>query len=88
MSDPVSPDSNTPAPLLIPTATLLAMKPGAVVVDLALTEGGNVEGAQHDQTLIVGSVQVCNVSGYPKAEPNKASQLWSDATLRFFAKTH
>lgn len=80
--------SNTPAPLLIPTATLLAMKPGAVVVDLALTEGGNVEGAQHDQTLTVGSVQVCNVSGYPKAQPNKASQLWSDATLRFFAKTH
>ncbi|MBT9560754.1 MAG: NAD(P)(+) transhydrogenase (Re/Si-specific) subunit alpha, partial [Myxococcales bacterium] len=45
--------------------------------------GGNVEGAQHDQTLILGGVQVCNVSGYPKAHPAQASQLWSEATMRF-----
>ena len=35
-----------PAPKLFPRETVLAMKPGAVVVDLAAEQGGNVEGSQ------------------------------------------
>jgi NAD(P) transhydrogenase subunit alpha len=69
--------SNTLAPVLIPTSTLHAMRAGAVVIDLALTEGGNVEGSQHDTTLTIGSVIVRNTSGYPKAMPREASMLWS-----------
>jgi NAD(P) transhydrogenase subunit alpha len=78
--------SNTPAPLLLPADTLEAMLPGAVVLDLAVTEGGNCDGALHDQTVVVGSKQVLvvNVSGYPKAHPHEASVRWSAASTEFF----
>ena len=33
-----------PAPKLIRAETVAAMKPGAVIVDLAAEQGGNVEG--------------------------------------------
>ncbi len=79
--------ANQPAPLLIPSDTLNQMKPGAVIVDMALSEGGNVEGAHHDQTLVLGNqVIVTNVSGYPKKMPHQASILWSQAT-RLFIET-
>jgi alanine dehydrogenase len=78
--------NNTPAPVLIPTSTLHAMRAGAVVIDLALTEGGNVEGSQHDSTLTIGSVIVRNTSGYPKAMPREASMLWSRATRTFLER--
>jgi NAD/NADP transhydrogenase alpha subunit len=72
------------APLLIPSATLNSMRAGSVIVDMALSEGGNVEGSEHDATHVLGNgVIVTNVSGYPKAVPNEASILWSKANLRF-----
>lgn len=74
--------ANQPAPLLIPHSTLMALKPGAVVVDMALSEGGNVEGASHDATQVLDNgVIVTNVSGYPKAVPIEASIAWSRASL-------
>lgn len=79
--------ANQPAPLLIPLDTLNHMKPGSVVVDMALSEGGNVEGAHHDETHVLGNqVMVTNVSGYPKQVPHEASILWSQAT-RLFIET-
>lgn len=74
--------ANQPAPLLIPHSTLLALKAGVVVVDMALSEGGNVEGAEHDAThVLANGVIVTNVSGYPKAVPIEASIAWSRASL-------
>lgn len=75
---------NQLAPLLIPQQTLDHMQKGAVIVDMALSEGGNVEGSVHDATLMLGnSVIVTNASGYPKAFPREASELWSRACLQF-----
>ena len=49
-----------------------------------MSEGGNVEGSKHDETLRLGNdIIVTNVSGYPKAEPKTASMLWSLGTLLF-----
>lgn len=74
--------ANQLAPLLIPHTTLMVLKPGAVVVDMALSEGGNVEGASHDATQVLDNgVIVTNVSGYPKAVPIEASIAWSRASL-------
>lgn len=76
--------SNQTAPILIPASTLATMKKGAVVVDMALSEGGNVEGSEHDATHMLGNdVLVTNVSGYPKAFPHEASEAWSKATTAF-----
>lgn len=40
------------APLLVTRAMLSGMKPGSVVVDLALESGGNVEGAVPDREIV------------------------------------
>jgi NAD(P) transhydrogenase subunit alpha len=40
-----------PAPKLIKAETVAAMKPGSVLVDLAIEQGGNVEGAELDRIV-------------------------------------
>lgn len=79
--------ANQKAPLLIPEATLASMKKGSVVVDMALSEGGNVANSEHDATRVLGNgIVVTNISGYPKAVPHEASRLWSKASLGFILK--
>ncbi|MCP4177677.1 MAG: alanine dehydrogenase [bacterium] len=75
---------NSPAPLFVPNSTLQVMTKGSVIIDLALSEGGNVEGSKHDALKILGNgIVVANTSGYPKAVPKEASKLWSTATTLF-----
>ncbi len=75
------------APILFPKESLDKMKPGTVIVDMALSEGGNVEGSKHDETLTLGrDVLVTNISGYPKASPTKASEHWSEASKLFILR--
>jgi NAD(P) transhydrogenase subunit alpha len=75
------------APLLFPKISLNAMKPGAVIVDMAISEGGNVDGSKHDETITnERGVIITNVSGYPKTLPEEASILWSKASLNFILK--
>jgi NAD/NADP transhydrogenase alpha subunit len=77
-------DPGKKAPQLIPAATLMQMPANAVIVDLALSEGGNVEGSRHDETLVLGNqITVTNTSGYPKMFPARASAIWSKASLHF-----
>lgn len=76
--------ANERAPLLIPETTLQQMQVGSVIIDLALSEGGNVAGSKHDATLILGNqVIVANVSGYPKNKPHEASVEWSRVSMLF-----
>ena len=70
------------APLLIDENTLDTMSSGSVIVDLAISEGGNVAGSEHDKTITTNNgVIITNQSGYPKAEPRVASEYWSQASL-------
>ena len=72
------------APMLFPLSILDKMKDGACIVDLAISEGGNVEGSKHDTTVQLGNnVQVTNVSAYPKTMPSFASEKWSQASTAF-----
>lgn len=81
--------SGQKAPILIPMSTILQMKKGSVILDLAIAEGGNVEGSQHDQNVEMSNgVIVTNVSGYPKAEPEVASRLWSRASVAFIKQLY
>ena len=76
--------ANERAPLLVPETTLQQMQAGSVIVDLALSEGGNVAGSKHDTNLILGNqVIVTNVSGYPKNKPRESSIQWSKSSLLF-----
>jgi NAD/NADP transhydrogenase alpha subunit len=70
------------APLLLNETSLRLLPPKAVVVDLAVSNGGNVVGSQHDciKTMDNG-VLVINVSGYPKAEPQTSSEAYAQCVV-------
>jgi len=47
-----------PAPRLISRAMVASMKPGSVIVDLAVERGGNVEGVKADEVATVEGVKI------------------------------
>jgi NAD(P) transhydrogenase subunit alpha len=47
-----------PAPKLISRAMVESMRPGSVIVDLAVERGGNVEGAEADRVAQIGGVKI------------------------------
>ncbi len=66
-----------PAPLLITEEMLAALRPGAVVVDLAVSSGGNCAGSQPDRTVEIGGVRIIGASNLPSTVPHHASALYS-----------
>jgi NAD(P) transhydrogenase subunit alpha len=71
------------APILLRKATVDAMKPGAVVVDLAASTGGNCEYCENGTTVIVNGVKVIGNSSLPASVPRDASAMFSRNILNF-----
>ena len=65
-----------PAPRLITDGQIASMKPGSVIFDLAVAQGGNVEGSVPDQTVEKHGVKIV---GYA----NTANHLAADASALF-----
>lgn len=65
------------APVLVTSEMLDAMKPGSVVVDLAIEGGGNVEGAVPDEVTVRHGVKIVGYSNLPGRVPAHASQVYS-----------
>ena len=65
------------APVIITDAILQEMKPGAVVVDLAVETGGNVEGSKLGEETTVHGVRVLGYGNLPGRVPVPASQMYS-----------
>jgi H+-translocating NAD(P) transhydrogenase subunit alpha len=65
------------APILVTTEMLNAMKPGSVVVDLAVETGGNVEGVAYDQVIDRNGVKIVGVANLPGRAPLHASQVYA-----------
>lgn len=79
--------SGQPAPLLVPKRTIDQMQHHAVIVDMSISEGGNVQGSKHDAVVLAeNGVQIINESGYPKVLPKQASELWSRGNVHFITK--
>ena len=66
-----------PAPRLITTPMLAAMRPGSVVVDLAAESGGNCEASQPGSTVTVGGVTVMAPLNLPSELAFHASQMYA-----------
>jgi NAD(P) transhydrogenase subunit alpha len=66
-----------PAPLIVNGDMVAAMKPGSVVVDMAVGTGGNVEGSVVDETVEVNGVSIIGVSNLPSEMATDASQMYS-----------
>jgi alanine dehydrogenase len=75
------------APRLIPAATVKAMKPGSVIVDVAIDQGGNAETSRpttHSAPTFVvdGVVHYC-VTNMPGAVPRTSTLALNNATRPF-----
>ncbi len=65
------------APRLISADMVRAMKPGAVIVDLAADGGGNCELSRPGETIVVGGVTIVAPLNLPATMPLHASLLFS-----------
>jgi NAD(P) transhydrogenase subunit alpha len=72
-----------PAPLLVTEDTLKGMKPGSVVVDLAVKQGGNCACSQADQVVVRHGVKIVAPSSLPSTLPADASALYARNLLNF-----
>ena len=72
-----------PAPRLISAAMVSSMRPGSVIVDLAVERGGNVEGVKADAVADVGGVKIIGYSNVPGRLAATASSLYAKNLLAF-----
>jgi NAD(P) transhydrogenase subunit alpha len=72
-----------PAPRLISDAQLASMRPGGVIVDLAVEQGGNVEGAQAGEVVERHGVRIIGHRNVPSRLAADASALYSRNLYNF-----
>ncbi len=72
-----------PAPLLISRETVEQMKPGAVVVDLAASSGGNCAGSEDGKTVVINGVSIIGDSNLPTTIPKDASVMFGKNVVNF-----
>jgi NAD(P) transhydrogenase subunit alpha len=66
-----------PAPRLVTAEMVRAMRPGSVIVDLAVEQGGNCELSQADTEVVENGVVILGPSNLPAAMPHDASLLYA-----------
>ena len=72
-----------PAPKLVSAEMVKSMRPGSVLVDLAIERGGNVEGAQAGKVADVGGVKIVGFTNVAGRLPASASGLYAKNLLTF-----
>src|SRR3981189_966736 len=72
-----------PAPRLISADMVASMRPGSVIVDLAVERGGNVEGVKADTIADVGGVKIVGFSNVPGRVAASASSLYARNLFSF-----
>ncbi|CAK0747954.1 NAD(P) transhydrogenase subunit alpha part 1 [uncultured Gammaproteobacteria bacterium] len=72
------------APVLVTAAMIATMKPGAVLVDLAVEQGGNIEGSRPGEVVITDNgVKIVGHLNIPGRIPVDASALYAKNLLNF-----
>jgi H+-translocating NAD(P) transhydrogenase subunit alpha len=72
-----------PAPKLISKDMVASMRPGSVIVDLAVERGGNVEGARAGEVAQVGDVRIVGYLNVPGRLAASASALYAKNLVTF-----
>lgn len=73
------------APRLVTDAQIATMKPGSVIYDLAVAQGGNVEGSVPDQVVERHGVKIVGYANTPAQLPTDTSALYSRNLYNFVA---
>lgn len=70
-----------PAPRLVSAAMVQSMKPGSVIVDLAVESGGNCELSEAGKTVVKHGVKIIGEANLPATMPYDASTLFAKNVL-------
>ena len=65
------------APRLVNAQQVASMKAGSVLIDLAVDQGGNVEGAKPDEVVDAGGVKIVGIGNLAGRIPADASALYA-----------
>lgn len=77
------------APVLVTAEHVASMKPGAVIIDLAVEQGGNVEGSEAGKTVITANgVKIVGHVNYPSRIAVDASLLYAKNLLALLTMLH
>ncbi|HCL60253.1 MAG TPA: Re/Si-specific NAD(P)(+) transhydrogenase subunit alpha [Acinetobacter sp.] len=72
------------APRLIRAETVAKMKPGSVILDMAVESGGNVEGSKCGETVVTeNGVKILGVPNIPSTVSTEASALYARNVYNF-----
>ena len=74
-----------PAPRLISDAQIATMRPGSVIVDLAVEQGGNVEGAVAGEVVVKHGVKIVGHRNVPSRLATDTSALFSRNLFNFLS---
>ena len=72
-----------PAPVLIKEETVKAMKPGSVIVDMAVEAGGNCPISELDQTVVKHGVHLVGIANIPGLVAADSSTLYARNLMNF-----
>jgi len=72
-----------PAPKLVSAEMVKSMKPGSVLVDLAVERGGNVEGAKAGEVADVGGIKIVGYTNVAGRVAASASSLYAKNLYAF-----
>ena len=73
------------APRLITDAQIATMKPGSVIFDLAVAQGGNVEGSKPDELVVKHGVKIIGYSNTPAHLAADSSALFARNLFNFLS---
>ncbi len=77
------------APMLVNAATVAKMKPGSVLVDMAVSTGGNVEGSVLGQTVTTANgVKIIGEGNIPARVAAETSALYARNMVNFLEPMH
>jgi H+-translocating NAD(P) transhydrogenase subunit alpha len=66
------------APRLMTKEMVQGMNPGSVIVDLAASTGGNVEGTVPGQSVVINGVTIIGLNNFPGEVAKDASQMYAN----------
>ena len=75
-----------PAPRIVSADMVAAMRPGSVVVDMAVESGGNVAGTVADEIVDSGGVKLIGFANLPSQVAANASAMYSANVTNFIAE--
>lgn len=65
------------APRIITKEMIAGMRPGSIIIDMAVETGGNVEGSKLDEEVEVNGVRIVGLANLPGRVAGHASQMYS-----------